>query len=105
MGIQMAFTERLLAGAADSGTLFRPSAIWRDRRANCSQSTRKKLPRADSRLPQKDRRSAPEDGALGLHKTSIYNTLAEAGQTGRCEIKRTSPVSRRERKRDADAKR
>ena len=31
--------------------------------------------------PQKGPTKRPEDGALGLHKTPIYNTLAKAGQT------------------------
>src|SRR6267378_487801 len=32
-GIQRHFTGQLLVGTAASGTLFRPGAVWRDRRA------------------------------------------------------------------------
>src|SRR6267154_1024553 len=55
--------------------------------------------------PQKGPTKRPEDGALGLHKTPIYNTLAKAGQTGHAVRERTGPVSRRILHRDADAKR
>ncbi len=104
-GIQRHFTGQLLAGTANSGTLFRPSAVGRERRANCSHSTRKKPPRAGPRLPQLGPAKRPKDEAQGLHKTPIYNTLAKAGQTGHAVRKRASPVSRRIRNRDADAKR
>jgi hypothetical protein len=34
---------------------------------------------------------SPEDEAQGLHKTSIYNILAKAGQTGQLEKNGTAP--------------
>ena len=63
------------------GTLFRPSAFCRDRRAICSHSTRKKPPRAGPRLLQIGPAKRPDDGAQGLHKRLIYNILPMAGQT------------------------
>src|SRR5229473_8465114 len=84
-GIQRHFTGQLLAETADSGTLFRPSVVWRDRRSNCSHSTGKKPPRAGPRLPQIEPAKRPKDGSLGPHKTPIYNILAKAGQTGHCQ--------------------
>jgi hypothetical protein len=47
----------------------------------------------------------PKDEAQGLHKTSIYNTLAKGGQTSQLEKNGTSPVSRQILNQDADAKR
>src|SRR2546429_1041422 len=87
------FTGKWLPKIVVSGTLFRPSAFWRDRRAICSHSTRKKLPRAGPGLLQIGPAKRPDDEAHGLHKTSIYNILPMAGQTTAYEKGKRNPVS------------
>src|SRR6266404_1313096 len=86
----MAFTRQLIPCASTTGTLFQPSAVGRDLRANCPHSTRKKPPRAGPMSTPQVAGEAPQRRAQGACTKRRFITFYP-GRVKRATLEKTTP--------------